>query len=66
MLGDCVELGEAGPQLFQLLELLVSEDLGLLVLFFDLGELLGQISQSLGGILHLLEDVGFILIHNVV
>ena len=66
MLSNCIELGQAIPQLLKLINLLVAKLFGLLVLFFELGKLLCQISKTLSGVLNLLENIGLRLLDQVV
>ena len=49
-----------------MINLLVAKLFGLLVLFFELGKLLCQISKALSGVLNLLENVGLRLLDQVV
>ena len=66
VLGNRVELCQAIAQLFQLVDLLVSQLFSFLVLLFQLRELLGQVRQALRRILHLLEHVRLALFDQVV
>jgi len=66
VLRDCVELCEAIPELFELVDLLISQFFRLAVLFFQFGQFFGQVGQSLCRVLDLLEHVWLAFLYEAV
>ena len=61
-----IELGETVTELLKLVDLIVPQLFRFLVFFFELGQLLCQVCQSLSGVLHLLEYIRLTLFNQVV
>ena len=66
MLSNCVQLGQSVSELFQLVDLIIAQLLSLSVLFLQLGKFLGQVGQSLSGVLDLLKHVRLALLDQIV
>ena len=66
MLRNLIKLVKPGPQLTQLIDLLVPQLLCLLVLFFQLGQFLSQECKSLSSVLYLLKHIWLTLLNDVV